>query len=276
VKPYISDPDFTLYVGDSFQLTKTLGSETIDAIVTSPPYGDARGDDYPCAPPNEYADWIAPLLGELRRVLTPTGSFMLNLGRIFRGGIEHPYLEETLAAAASVGWLRIDTLIWHKVNANPSGHPWLTNAHEFVYWFAKTPDAYRGFDADTRTEYADGSEARFGRNGHYAAKGARREHTRTPHPDGAKPTSVFQAAVGQNRGITHGAPMALPLARQLVCLSTPRGGIVLDPFCGSGTTAVACRERGRRCVGFEILSDHAEECAERMGQLSLLAEDTAA
>lgn len=275
MKPYVSDSDFTLYLGDSFELVAGLPSESVQAIVTSPPYGDARGDDYPCAPPNEYADWIAPLLADLRRVLTPTGSFMLNLGRIFRGGIEHPYLEETLGAAASVGWLRIDTLVWHKVNANPSGHSWLTNAHEFVYWFAKQTGAYRGFDEETRTPYADGSEARFKRNGHYAAKGQPREHQREPHPDGAKPTSVFRAPVGAISGIQHGAPMALDLARHLVSLSCPRGGLVLDPFLGSGTTALACRERGRRCIGFEILEAHAKEAARRLSQLSLLAAEVA-
>lgn len=273
--PFVSDPDFTLYIGDSFALVKRLPAESVDAIVTSPPYGDARGDDYPCAPPDEYAEWIEPLLADLHRVLTSDGGFMLNLGRIFRGGVEHPYLEQTLAAAASVGWLRIDTLIWHKPNANPGGHPWLTNAHEFVYWLAKDPHAYRGYDEDTRSLYAPGSVARFARNGHYAVKGQRREHGRAPHPIGAKPTSVYQAPVGQRRGIAHSAPMALTLAQHIVCLSCPPGGTVLDPFVGSGTTASAARRFGRKCIGIEIQEASARECAARLGQQSLLAEGTA-
>lgn len=273
--PFVQDVDFTLWLGDAFELVRHLDDSSVDAIVTSPPYGDARDDDYPCAKPNDYADWIAPLLGDLYRVLGDSGGFMLNLGRIFRGGIEHPYIEETLAAATAVGWLRIDTIIWAKQNPNPSGHPWLTNAHEYVFWLAKRTDAYRGFDADTRTPYADGTVSRFKRKGHYAAKGREREHQRQEHPLGAKPTSIISTPVGRNRGIEHAAPMAPELARQLVALSCPRGGIVLDPFLGSGTTAVACRERGRRCVGFEVLATHAAEAARRLQQLSLLADGMA-
>ena len=76
--------------------------------------------------------------------------------------------------------------------------------------------------------------------------------------------------VGAEKGLEHPTPMALDLAQHLVRLACPPGGLVLDPFAGACTTAVAARALGRHSVCIEVDPAHCAEGARRMGQQALL------
>lgn len=271
---YLRDPDVELHHGDALAVLRELPDESVDAVVTSPPYADAR-PDVPGEPLDTFAEWMEPILAELLRVTVRGGSLMLNLGRRFRDGCEHTFNEQTAARAEVVGWQRIDTIIWSKTNPAGKGSPYLTNAHEYVYWFGVTADAYRGYD-ETRQPYALESLARFKRAPRPPAKldPTRRPGT-PPHPNGAKPWSVFACSVGEDKGNPHPSPMATRLARHLVLLSCPPGGLVLDCFAGSGTTLYVARKLGRRSIGIDLSSDYLAMASRRLAQQSLLAEGIA-
>lgn len=247
-----------------------------DAIVTSPPYADAR-DDVENVTPEEYVEWISPFLGLLRTWLVPGGGFMLNLGRRFKDGVESDYVERVLLRAQEIGWVRIDTVVWGKINGR-AVNPYLTNKHEQIYWLTygvKPLDAYRGYD-EVRYPYPEETLARYQRNwiNGTSIKGkAEVQAGRKAHPDGARPGSIYVTQVGKEKGIRHPSPMALDLARFLVCLSCPPGGLVLDPFAGSGSTAVAARLHGRRAILIERSDEFADEACERLAQGSLVVQD---
>lgn len=268
---YVSDPDFTLWHGDCIEVLAGMPAGSVDAVVTSPPYTDIRAD-VPAPRPAEFAAWFVGVAAAVAPVLAPAGSMLLNLGRRFLDGSELDYVEETLLALRSAGWLRVDTLIWSKTNPQGKGSPYLTNAHEYVYWLALQPNVYRGFD-DTRTPYSPESLARFKRAPRTVAKfDTTVRRGAPPHPLGAKPWSVFCSPVGSDAGNPHPTPMAAALARHLVLLSCPPGGVVLDPFAGSGTTALAARDLGRIGLGIELNESYCAMAAARLGQQSLLAE----
>lgn len=259
-----------LHVGDALEVLPTLGEH--DAIVTSPPYADAR-EDVESATPREYADWIEPFLVALLPRLREGGGFMLNLGRVFRDGVEQSYAEETLLRAQALGWRRIDTVVWTKINGRPV-NPYLTNVHETIYWFTvgEPLAAYRGYD-ELRYPYPPETLLRYQRRWERStvAKGRHEpQEGRTPHAAGARPRSVYITQVGKEKKLRHPTPMALDLARFLVCLACPPGGTVLDPFAGSGTTGVAARLHGRRAVLVERDPGFAGEAFERLAQGSLL------
>lgn len=273
----VQDTDLTIHVGDVREVLPTLPAESVDAIVTSPPYADARPDiGGPEA--SAFVDWITPILADLLRVTAPTGSMMLNLGRVFRDYREHQYPYETLAAARSVGWQHAETIIWHKPNGLPYSGPYLVGRHEYVWWLAKDARAaYRGFD-ETRQPHAAETLARYQRRWESDRKGQKGQVRRRRgglHPDGARAGSVFTCWVGEEKGNPHPAPMPLSLASHLVALACPRGGLVLDPFAGSGTTAAAARSLSRRSVLIEFNPEYAAMAADRLSQLSLLAEGAA-
>lgn len=275
--PYFEAPGVTIYHADSRDLMhemRTAGMK-VDAVVTSPPYADAR-KDYSHAASADYVEWIDPFLKLMWQVLTPSGALMLNLGRVFRDHVELDYAERTLLRAQKIGFRRIDTIIWCKVNGRPI-NPYLTNVHETVYWLAKEPGkAYRGFD-ETRAPYAPETLLRYQRrwtnHANQKESGDPRDvavqEGRTAHPDGARPRSVYVTQVGKEKKRKHPAPMALELARFLVCLSCPPGGTVLDPFFGGGTTGRAARLHGRGCVGVEEQEKWLVEAVAMLSQLPM-------
>jgi len=263
--------DVVIYHGDALDVLPKMEPESVDAVVTSPPYTDLRHGDYESPPPEKFVEWYRPFVVSIRHVLKPTGGFMLNLGRKFKNGCELDYVERTLRMVQEeVAFNRIDTIIWGKINGRPI-NPYLTNAHEYVYWFVsgRALDAYRGFDA-VRSPYSEATLERYQRtwDRQTVRKGQHGfEDGRTPHPEGSRPTSIYVTQIGKEKGIQHPAPMALDLARFLVCLACPPGGTVLDPMLGSGTTAVAARLHGRRCIGVESIGTHVDEAHDRLDEV---------
>lgn len=264
---YLSDPDATLLHGDALTTLPLLASGVADAVVTSPPYLDQRPDVVLTE-----LDWGA-LFTELGRVV-PSGSLMLNLGRVHRDGVEVTWAHEILDRARESGWLLLDEIIWHKVNGGGGrSSTYLIDRHERVYWLARRVDPYKGFD-EARQPYSPATLERYARKwarGGGVVKGhdSEEQDGRSPHPDGAKPGSVFVSSVGADKGIQHPTPMAPELAEFLIKLACPPGGTVLDPFAGSGTTARAARRLGRRSILIEIDEAHCAETARLSTQQAL-------
>jgi DNA modification methylase len=268
----VDDADLKLYLGDCLEAAPQLAG-LADAIVTSPPYAGLRG----ALEPAEYVPWLAARLEAFLPVLKPQGSMMLNLGRTYRDGAESDYIERSLLAAQDLGWHRIDTLIWRKLNAHPFVAPcYLINEHEIVYWLAPRTNAYRNYGEETRRPPSPETVARRARGGLRGTKNRQRggylPKQRTDFNEhGVRPGSVFESAIGRNRDVDHDASMEMQLAEHLVRLACPPGGLVLDPFAGSGTTGLAARSNGRRSILIEIDPAHAEEARRRVAQQSLLA-----
>ena len=256
--------------GDALEQLGLLEPGTVDAIVTSPPYADQRPGWG--APPDLFAAWLSPFLAEMLRVVKPTGSLMLNIGRVVRNGEERPCAEDARRCAQASGWVWLDTIVWVKPNSLPgSSTGYMHSAHEYVWWLGATKGAYRGYTRETRSPHAASSVKRAeegrvraghtSKNPRYRKEGPKRFGL---HPDGARPKTVFVAPVGQVKGMLHPAPMPLALALFLVGLACPPGGTVLDPFCGSGTTGMACLATGRRFQGIELDPGYCEEARRRI------------
>jgi DNA modification methylase len=199
---------------------------------------------------------------------------MLNVGRLHRDGLESTWGEDVRRLAERMHWRWVDTIVWHKVNGGGGrSSPYLVDRHEYVYWLARGAEPYKGFD-EARQPYSPATLGRYQRRwkaGGGAVKGkvTKEQDSRQPHPGGAKPGTVFVSSVGAEKGIRHPTPMAPELAEHLIRLSCPPRGVVLDPFLGSGTTAIAARKLGRRCVGVEVDSGYCEEAARRLAQQTL-------
>ncbi len=150
------------------------------------------------------------------------------------------------------------------------------NSHEYVLILARVGCMLN--EDGIRRPHADSTVARFDRAwvNHHGVKAPRESRARktraVPNPLGARARSYYEAHVGVEKGNPHPAPMPRLVAEHLVRLACRPGSTVLDPFAGSGTTAIAARQNARKCIAIELNADYCALAAKRLQQLSLLAE----
>ena len=112
-----------IYLGDSAEKLKLLSDNSVDLIVTSPPYADQRKSTYGGIHPNKYVEWFLPISKQLLRVLKPTGTFILNIKEKVVDGERSTYVMELILAMRKQGWLWTEEFIWHKKNSYPGKWP---------------------------------------------------------------------------------------------------------------------------------------------------------
>ncbi|HPH72559.1 MAG TPA: DNA methyltransferase, partial [Paludibacteraceae bacterium] len=112
-----------IYLGDCLQKLQKIDNNSVDLIVTSPPYADQRKQTYGGVSVNEYVDWFLPISKELLRVLKPTGTFILNTKEKVQNGERSTYVLELILEMRKQGWLWTEEFIWHKKNCYPGKWP---------------------------------------------------------------------------------------------------------------------------------------------------------
>lgn len=242
--------------GDSEAWLPALPADSVDLWFTSPPYADAR--PYSRIHPDRYVEWFLPYSKAMLLAIKPSGWFVLNIkNRVARSGPltgqRHPYVYQLVLALQHQGWRWIETYIWVKPNAVPGRFgPRTKDSFEYVYAFTKGPKPY--FDLESvRVPYrttADEIERRkLDANGRRNTEaGFGRDRTKTYLHGGADPGNVVSVpqTYNQHRGVAHTAAMPEGLAEFFIRACAPVGGVVIDPFAGSGTTIVVARRLGRR------------------------------
>jgi site-specific DNA-methyltransferase (adenine-specific) len=260
-----------LFEHDCLDILRWLPAECIDLIVTSPPYADQRKDTYGGVHPDNYVEWFLPIAAELKRVLKKEGSFILNIKERVVNGERHTYVLELILALRKQGWLWTEEYIWHKRNSYPGKWPnRFRDGWERCLHFTKDRHFAMYQDA-VRVPMGDWSQTRL-RN--LSETDRRRDNSRVQSGFGKKienwvgrelayPDNVLYLATEcSNQG--HSATFPVELPSWFIKLFTLPGDVVLDPFVGSGTTAVAARLLGRRCIGIDINPEYIRLAQERL------------
>src|SRR3972149_1716079 len=112
-----------LLIGDCKEVLKTIQDNSVDLIVTSPPYADSRAQTYGGITPDKYVEWFLSITSELLRVLKPDGTFVLNIKEKVVDGERHTYVIELILEMRKQGWLWTEEFIWHKKNCYPGKWP---------------------------------------------------------------------------------------------------------------------------------------------------------
>ena len=103
-----------ILLGDCKEELQRLDDDSIDLIVTSPPYADARKNTYGGIHPDKYVEWFLPISEELLRVIKPTGTFILNIKERVMNGERHTYVIDLVLKMRKQGWLWTEEFVWHK------------------------------------------------------------------------------------------------------------------------------------------------------------------
>jgi site-specific DNA-methyltransferase (adenine-specific)/site-specific DNA-methyltransferase (cytosine-N4-specific) len=251
--------------GDARLELAMLPEDCVDLIVTSPPYADSRKRTYGGVHPDDYVDWFTPFGEQLFRVLKPNGSFILNIKEKALNGERHTYVIDLIHRLRKQGWLWTEEYIWHKRNCYPGKWPnRFRDAWERCLHFTKSRQFAMYQDA-VKVPMGDWRHARL-RNP--SATDRRRDESRVQSGFGKKidnwigrefayPTNVLHLATEcGNKAHSAAFPEALPT--WFMKLFTVEGGVVLDPFLGSGTTAVAAAKINRHFIGIELKSEYCQ------------------
>lgn len=109
-----SDWQDRIILGDCLHVLAAMPADSVDLIVTSPPYADSRKSTYGGIHPDQYVAWFLPIAHQLKRVLKPTGTFILNIKEKVVNGERHTYVLELILALRQQGWLWTEEYMWHK------------------------------------------------------------------------------------------------------------------------------------------------------------------
>jgi DNA modification methylase len=270
--------------GDCFELIKTLEDNSVDLVITSPPYADIvnYGVNVSIKKPKEYCDWILPLFNEIYRVLKPSGSFILNINDNCSNGLRNPFIYELIYRSQKETKLRFyDTYIWHKMNGIPNGsQKRFRNNTEFIFHFVKNQKELKFYmdrvlqePAESYIERSktpqgvdrqvkDGVRIRKTKIIKYLTGSANKTkdgyqlpETERTLPEKVRPDNVFRfptAGQARDNTIKHPAPYHRQLPEYFINLLTDEEDFVLDVFAGIGTTGLPCKDLNRHFIGFEL------------------------
>jgi site-specific DNA-methyltransferase (adenine-specific)/site-specific DNA-methyltransferase (cytosine-N4-specific) len=260
-----------LYQGDSLNILKGMEDNSIDLIVTSPPYSDQRKSTYGGIHPDGYVEWFLPISAELLRVLKPTGSFILNIKEKVYNGERHTYVLELILAMKKQGWLWTEEYMWHKRNSFPGKWPnRLRDAWERLLHFNKDKK-FNMYQDEVKVPIGDWSKTRLK---NLSDKDRTRDESKVGSGFGKKieywvgkemvlPDNVLYIAT-ESGNKSHSAAYPEGLPEWFIKLFTQEGDIVLDPFLGSGTTCKVALELGRNSIGIELNKEYYKQTEERL------------
>ncbi len=272
-----------IYSGDSAQVLKNVNrfpSKSVDLIVTSPPYADKRKNSYGGIHPKKYVKWFLPIAKELFRILKDDGSFILNIKEHPKDGERGVYTLELILELRKQGWFWIEEYCWFKKNSFPGKWPnRFRDSWERCYHLTKKKkfkmyqDAVKvpiGEWADKR--FKSMSENDFKRyisknNTHIGRKVSNWLKKRKVFPHNVLvfeeehrlyKSNVIESATDHSHK-SHSAIFPIELPVWFIRLFSQEGDVVLDPFLGSGSTAVAALLQKRNYLGVEIMPEYVTE-----------------
>lgn len=243
--------------GDAATVMNHIESESIDCIVTTPPYWRRRTqgtESISATTADEFINQLLQTMAQARRVLKPQGSLWLNMGDDTTDGfVQGIPWRVVLAMLDRQGWQLVNEVVWNKTTTSPQGsHDHLRKVHEFMFHLVKNDDFYYN-DEELRHTY--GLIVRNDDKGRKKSGKVKEQYLQPEVGHGMVPGDVWTIGV-QRSGIAHYCVAPDMLYRLPIVATCPRGGIVLDPYCGTGTACKIAYEMNRRSIGIDINPDY--------------------
>ncbi|UQT02560.1 site-specific DNA-methyltransferase [Serratia phage vB_SmaM-ChibiTotoro] len=266
--------------GDCIKSMGEMPDQSVNTVVTSPPYYGLRdyGINGQIGLENSHDEYIKKMVAvfkEVRRVLRDDGTLWLNIGDSYGKGKQLLGIPWRLAfALQDDGWILRQDIIWHKPNPMPeSVRDRCTKAHEYIFLLSKSPKYF--YDAEAiKTPVKQDWGTRNRANGKYHNDGT----GLTPHSgleksyQTANKRSVWSVTAKPFKG-AHFATFPPELIEPCILAGCPVGGVVLDPFGGSGTTAGVAVSHGRNAIICELNPEYINLVDDRVRHISKVYEN---
>ena len=259
-------------MGDCAEVMRNeLEENSVNLIVTSPPYADQRRQTYGGIRPDQYVDWWMPKAEEMQRVLKPDGSLVVNIKERVVGGERHTYVLELILAMRKSGWFWTEEYVWHKKNCYPGKWPnRFRDAWERILHFTLSKKFNMHQERVMvpmgqwkRSRLTNLSEVDMIRDESRVGSGFGKNISNWVGRDLAYPSNVLHMAT-ECSNKSHSAAFPRSLPEWFIKLFTNPGDMVLDPFMGSGTTLVAAKSLDRNSVGIDTSAEYCKISEERL------------
>ena len=255
---FYSHPHGEIWVGDSAAWLRSLASESVDLVFADPPYNIKKAEWDTFESQQAYVNWSLEWIEQAARVLKPTGT-------LYTCGFSEILADLKLPASRFFQGCR--WLVWHYKNKANLGADW-GRSHESILHFRKSQQFTFNVDyvripyGNHTLKYPEHPQAETSQYG----KG-RANHLWQPNPKGAKPRDVLEIPTtcnGMHEKTPHPTQKPEELLRKIVLASSNPGDLVIDPFLGSGTTAVVAEQLERKWKGCDISIEYCQWAAHRI------------
>jgi len=274
--PYYKTDLGRAYLGDTLELIKEIPDNSINLIVTSPPYGLRKKKEYGNADPEHYVNWFKPFANEFHRILTKDGSFVLNIGGGWEKGkpVRSLYQFELLLHLCKTFYLA-EEFIWNKPASLPTPAEWVTirrirvkDSIEYIWWLSKDPfpkadnrKVLQPYSDSMKKLLKDGYKAKTRPSGHKISEKFRIDNKGSIPPNflsfsNNESNSYYLRMCKKNGMKLHPARYPLKLPEFFIKFLTDENDLILDPFAGSNVTGEVAEKLNRNWIAFEIIEDY--------------------
>jgi len=276
------------YCGDSLELLRGLPDNSINLVMTSPPFALQRKKEYGNKDQGEYIDWLSEFAALVLEKLKPDGSFVLDLGGAYQKGVPARSLYNfriPIHFCDDLGFYLAEDFYWFNPSKLPSPIEWVNkrkirakDSVNTVWWFSKT-EFPKADVSKVLTEYSDRMKklledpekfynAKKRPSGHDIGKGFGKKN------DGAIPSNLLQIPNSESNGAymsgckaidvkRHPARFPAKLPEFFIKFLTDPGDVVLDIFAGSNTTGYVAENLQREWLSFDLEMDYVAPSAFR-------------
>ncbi|WP_066424032.1 site-specific DNA-methyltransferase [Anabaena sp. 4-3] len=277
-QPYYTQQHGQAYLGDSLQIIKSIPDNSINLILTSPPFALTRKKAYGNESAEKYIDWFLPFAYEFQRVLAENGSLVLDLGGAYLPGnpVRSIYQYELLIKLCKeVGFFLAQEFYHYNPARLPTPAEWVTirrirvkDAVNTVWWLSKTPypkannrKVLKPYSQSMKNLLKNGYQAKSRPSGHDISNKFQTDN------QGAIPPNLLEIPNTESNSVylrrckaagikPHPARFPQGFAEFFIKFLTDEGDLVLDPFAGSNTTGFVAETLQRRWLSFEINEDY--------------------
>lgn len=272
--PYYTQQHGKAYLGDSLKLIKFIEDNSINLILTSPPFALSRQKEYGNETAEKYIEWFLPFAYEFKRVLAENGSFILDLGGAYLPGnpVRSIYQYELLVRLCKeVGFFLAQEFYHYNPARLPTPAEWVTirrirvkDSVNVVWWLSKTPSpkadnrkVLKPYSQSMKKLLKNGYKAKIRPSGHDISDKFQKDN------QGAIPPNLLEIANTESNSVylrrckiagvkPHPARFPQGFAEFFIKFLTDEGDLVLDPFAGSNTTGFVAESLQRRWISFEL------------------------
>ena len=273
MKPVYSTGLGKAYCCDSLDIMRNMKSESVDLVLTSPPYALHFKKEYGNADQAQYVEWFSPFATEIQRILRPTGSFVLNIGGAWTPGAPTRSLYHfrlLLHLCDTIGFKLCQEFFWYNPAKMPAPAEWVNvrrirvkDSVEYIYWLGKTAHP-KADNAKVLNEYSKdmlrlirrGIRRTVRPSGHNIKESFATDRGGSIPPNliecgNNESNSNYLKLLKKMKRKIHPARFPSELPRFFIDFLTDRDDLVLDPFAGSNTTGYVAERLGRRWIAAE-------------------------